>query len=95
MRRFTVAIVLVTVVALVIGGIWVALFNPLQATSNSGLPTIFTYHIVKTYAHDPTAFTEGLVFNDGVLYESTGEYGYSSLRKVNLENGNVDRKSVV
>jgi glutamine cyclotransferase len=56
------------------------------------VPTIFTYHVVKTYAHDPRAFTEGLVFNDGVLYESTGEYGYSSLRKVNLENANVMQK---
>jgi glutamine cyclotransferase len=95
MRRFTVAIVLVTVVALVVGGIWVALFNPIQATSNSSLPAIFTYHVVKTYAHDPTAFTEGLVFNDGVLYESTGEYGYSSLRKVNFENGNVLQKALL
>ena len=51
--------------------------------------------MVKTYPHDPTAFTEGLVFNNGVLYESTGEYGYSSLRKVNLENGNVLQKDLL
>jgi glutamine cyclotransferase len=45
--------------------------------------------IVRTYAHDPEAFTQGLVFSDGFLYESTGLYGSSSLRKVELETGKV------
>ena len=56
---------------------------------DSASPTLYTYQIVKTYPHDTNAFTEGLVFNDGVLYESTGEYGSSSLRRVNLETGVV------
>lgn len=44
---------------------------------------------VRSYSHDPEAFTQGLVFHDGVLYESTGGRGSSSLRKVALETGKV------
>lgn len=47
----------------------------------------FTYEIVATYPHDETAFTQGLVFHDGRLYETTGQYGQSRLRKVDLETG--------
>src|SRR4051812_35231537 len=46
-----------------------------------------TYRIVHTYPHDPHAFTQGLVFVDGHLYESTGRNGQSSLRMVDLETG--------
>lgn len=48
-----------------------------------------TYEIVNRFPHDPNAFTQGLVFYNGVLYESTGLYGRSSLRKVDLESGTV------
>ncbi len=48
-----------------------------------------TYRIVRTYPHDPHAFTQGLVFVDGSLYESTGLNGQSSLRMVDLETGRV------
>ena len=63
---------------------------PTLDPSTSNGPTIYTYKIVKTYRHDPGAFTEGLVFDDGVLYESTGLS--SSLRRVDLESGNVLQK---
>jgi len=49
----------------------------------------YTYEIVNVYPHDETAFTQGLVFEDGVLYEGTGLYGQSTLRRVELETGNV------
>ena len=49
---------------------------------------IYSYRIVNTYPHDTGAFTQGLVFENGVLYEGTGLYGKSSLRKVDLETGN-------
>ncbi|HEY8550578.1 MAG TPA: glutaminyl-peptide cyclotransferase [Vicinamibacterales bacterium] len=52
-------------------------------------PTRYGYRIVNTYPHDPGAFTQGLVFRDGFLYESTGMNGQSSLRKVRLETGEV------
>lgn len=48
--------------------------------------------ILKTYPHDPHAFTQGLEYHDGFLYESTGEMGRSSLRKVDLETGRVLQK---
>jgi len=47
------------------------------------------YQVVRSYPHDPSAFTQGLVYHDGVLYESTGLEGQSSLRRVRLENGEV------
>ena len=47
------------------------------------------YTIVHTYPHDPRAFTQGLVFTDGHLYESAGQYGQSSLRMVDLETGRI------
>jgi glutaminyl-peptide cyclotransferase len=48
--------------------------------------------VVKTYPHDPHAFTQGLEYFDGFLYESTGETGQSSLRKVDLQTGKVLQK---
>src|ERR1700751_4475670 len=48
-----------------------------------------SYRIVHTYPHDPHAFTQGLVFVDGNLYESTGINGESSLRMVDLESGRI------
>lgn len=51
-----------------------------------------TYKIVHVYPHDPKAFTQGLIFVDGHLYESTGLKGRSSLRMVDLYTGNVLQK---
>jgi glutamine cyclotransferase len=45
--------------------------------------------IIRTIPHDPHAFTQGLLFHDGYLYESTGLYGQSSLRRVDPASGNV------
>ena len=50
---------------------------------------LHTYEIVKAYPHDTNAFTEGLIFQNGVLYEGTGLYGESELKKMELENGNI------
>ncbi len=52
---------------------------------------LYTYKIVNTYPHDRNAFTQGLVFEDGILYEGTGLHGQSTLRKVELETGNILR----
>lgn len=49
----------------------------------------YGYEVVNVYPHDPGAFTQGLIFKDGFLYESTGRYGHSSLRKVSLADGKV------
>ncbi|MEO6212298.1 MAG: glutaminyl-peptide cyclotransferase [Vicinamibacterales bacterium] len=47
------------------------------------------FEVVRVYPHDPQAFTQGLVFSGGVLYEGTGLNGRSGIRKVKLENGEV------
>ena len=52
-------------------------------------PARFSFTVVHTYPHDPNAYTQGLIYRDGVLYESTGLNGKSSLRKVALETGEV------
>jgi len=49
----------------------------------------FTYRILNTFPHDPDAFTQGLIYNDNVLYEGTGLFGQSTLRKVGLESGQI------
>jgi glutamine cyclotransferase len=54
------------------------------------VPTpVSSYRIVKIYPHDRGAFTQGLQFVNGVLYEGTGLKGQSTIRKVRLENGEV------
>jgi len=52
-------------------------------------PPVYGYKVVKTYRHDPEAYTQGLIFDNGFLYESTGLKGQSSLRKVKIETGEV------
>jgi uncharacterized repeat protein (TIGR01451 family) len=63
-------------------------YQPL-AQSGKASTYSYTYTIVNTYPHDPDAFTQGLVFENGVLYEGTGLWGRSTLRKVTLETGGV------
>ena len=50
---------------------------------------IYGYKVIAAYPHDPGAFTQGLLYRDGFLYESTGLYGESEVRKVELETGVV------
>ncbi|MCS7193770.1 MAG: glutaminyl-peptide cyclotransferase [Meiothermus sp.] len=50
---------------------------------------VWGFRVVNTYPHDPAAFTQGLVYHQGVLYEGTGLYGQSSLRRVELKTGRV------
>jgi glutamine cyclotransferase len=51
-----------------------------------------SYKIVHIYPHDPNAFTQGLIYVDGHLYESTGRTGRSSLRMVDLTTGQVQQE---
>jgi len=52
-------------------------------------PPIYDYRVVQTYPHDPDAYTQGLFYRDGHLYESTGQIGRSTIRKVNIADGRV------
>jgi len=55
-------------------------------------PVVYDYKIINTYPHDKTAYTQGLEIHNGFLYESTGQNGSSSLRKVELKTGKVLQK---
>ena len=59
--------------------------NPLGSTKTP----VYSYRVINAYPHDPGAFTQGLVYDGGFLYEGTGRRGQSSLRKVALETGEV------
>ena len=52
-------------------------------------PPEYTFKIIRTFPHDPSAFTQGLAYHNGFFYESTGLNGRSSLRKVGMETGEV------
>ncbi len=54
-------------------------------------PLTYGYELVRSYPHDPAAFTQGLVYENGKLYESTGLYGTSTLRVVDLQTGAVEK----
>lgn len=55
-------------------------------------PKSVSYAIAKTYPHDTSSFTQGLIFYKGDLYEGTGEYGRSHLQKVGLANGKIQQQ---
>jgi glutamine cyclotransferase len=88
MKKSLVIAILVIVVIIVLSASILAIFNGINASAKS-TATHYTYTIVNTYPHDTNAFTEGLVYSDGFLYESTGLNGDSSLRCVDLTTGNV------
>lgn len=53
---------------------------------------VYDYKVVNVYPHDESAFTQGLVFDEGALFEGTGQYGKSTLRKVDLKTGAVKKE---
>ena len=63
--------------------------NKMVSVLSSVKPKLYSYEILETYPHDITAYSQGLEFNGDDLYESTGQYGSSSIRKVALETGEI------
>jgi glutamine cyclotransferase len=59
------------------------------SSGRPGATPVHGYHVVASYPHDPEAFTQGLAYVDGTLYEGTGLAGASSIRRVDLETGEV------
>lgn len=59
------------------------------ATAAGAAIPVYGYEVVRSYPHDPNAFTQGLFFRNGLLYESTGLEGRSTVRQVRLETGEV------
>jgi glutamine cyclotransferase len=64
------------------------------ATQARAVPE-YSYQIVKTYRHDPMAYTQGLFYVNGILYEGTGLEEESTIRKVKLETGEVLQRRLV
>src|SRR5689334_22928424 len=70
--------------------------TPTSSSSPTPTPVEFLVpEILNTYPHDTTAFTEGLIYHDGLLYESAGETGKSDLREVELKTGKVLRRTLL
>jgi glutamine cyclotransferase len=74
------------------GGVLVAtlfLFSPSFYHAQVKRTPEYTFEVIRVFPHDRTAYTQGLSYRGGFLYEGTGLYGHSSLRKVRLETGEV------
>ncbi|WP_066219386.1 glutaminyl-peptide cyclotransferase [Formosa haliotis] len=56
---------------------------------NDKHPEVYTFELLNAFPHDITSYTQGLEFHNGVMYESTGQYKESKLRKVDFETGDV------
>jgi len=84
-KRYQVGTVIITVI-LVLSAIPLVL---LDKTSVNPPLLRYTYNIVNMYPHDKEAFTQGLVLENGSLYEGTGLYGESTLRRIELGTGKV------
>ena len=74
---------LLPLAAVVLGPSW---------TSCSSQVPVYDHRVVNTYPHDPGAYSQGLLFHEGRLYESTGRNGTSGIRRVVLETGEVEQK---
>lgn len=60
-------------------------------TPTPEFPPVASYEVLNTFPHDPNAWTQGLVMDNGILYEGTGQWGESDLRQVALESGAIIR----
>ncbi len=61
----------------------------IQAYGPDNPPRQYSFKVLRTFPHDPGAFTQGLLYHEGLLYESTGGWGTSSIRCVKLKTGRV------
>ena len=86
MKRLHLAGILICTIVIVVSAVALILLSNSPVNTE---PLHYTYTVVNVYPHDETAFTQGLIFEDDVLYEGTGLYGYSTLRRVELETGNT------
>lgn len=68
---------------------------PAQTAPTPAAKNTAGYTLVSQYPHDCAAFTQGLEIRDGAFYESTGRHGYSSLRRVKFDSGQVEQQTAV
>ena len=74
---------------MIVCGLGLGLGVAAWALARDRRPTRYGYEVVNVYPHDQQAYCQGLAYADGTLYEGTGKYGESTLRKVDLETGKV------
>lgn len=86
MNKMYVMVIVTIAVSILIGS---AVFDSLNSEPEDSTPVNYTYEVINVYPHDPNAFTQGLIIVEGVMFESTGLKGSSTLRRVDLETGNV------
>jgi glutamine cyclotransferase len=89
MKKLQLLSLLIASTVLVVSAILLVLPTTEPVEPANSEPIDYSYHIVNVYPHDETAFTQGLLIDNGVLYEGTGLYGGSSLRCVELETGEI------
>jgi glutamine cyclotransferase len=77
----------ILIIALAVGSM--RLLSPAFDVTAPARTPVDTIRVLKAYPHDPEAYTQGLIYRDGFLFESTGLNGRSTLRKVELETGRV------
>lgn len=80
------------VLTLVAVGSLVGACTPSTESAQSGPAPVHDHEVVNVYPHDADAFTQGLLYRDGTLFEGTGRYGESDVRQVELETGEVLRQ---
>lgn len=87
-RRSSSAIRWVALGVVAVAAVGVAAWAQLGKTAG---PSHYGFKVVAVYPHDPNAFTQGLVVEHGQLYEGTGQYGASTVRRVDLKSGRVQK----
>jgi glutamine cyclotransferase len=88
-KRAWLLLIVILLIAVIAGVVWLIRSASPDEPGLGNLTPYMTYEVVHAYPHDAQAFTQGLVYWDGFLYESTGLYGESSLRKVEVDTGRV------
>lgn len=73
----------------------ISCISPINEKPQKNQATHYSYQIINRYPHDRKALTQGLIFNQGFLYESTGLFRHSSLRQVDLTSGRVVQKKAL
>jgi len=86
MKKLHLTFIFLVAASIVVSSFIMILLRDLTSETES---VSYTYEVIQTFSHDPNAFTQGLVIEEGDLYEGTGLYGSSTLRRVDLETGIV------
>jgi glutaminyl-peptide cyclotransferase len=93
-RRSPVIWIVVVAAGAIIGG-WALLPSSSTQTTPAATVRSLRVNVLRKFSHEQSAYTQGLVWHQGRLYESTGQYGSSTLRRVNPQTGEVEKRIVI